>query len=70
MPAFEKKQTDDSQTPQRPHDHRDRETGFLKNAGFEQAQAGLWEKNGVYYGREAARQEARRELRNGGSYLY
>jgi hypothetical protein len=69
MPAFEKKQPDGSQT-QPPHDHRNGEKGLLNAAGFEQAEDGLWEKDGIYYGREAAFQEAWRELRNGGSYLY
>jgi hypothetical protein len=63
MPAFEKKQTYDLQT-QRPHDHQDGEIGFLNTAGFEQAEDGLWEKNGVYYGKEAAFQEAWREQRD------
>jgi hypothetical protein len=69
MPAFEMKQTDESLT-QRPHDHRARERGLLKNAGFEQAQDGLWERNGVYYSQLAAWQQVWREMHSGGSYLY
>ncbi len=61
MLAFEKKQTYDLQT-QQPHDHQDGEKGFLNTAGFERAEDGLlWKKNGVYYGKEAASQQAWRE---------
>jgi hypothetical protein len=39
---------------------REREDAALEAAGFERAGAGLWEKEGVYYGRIAAMQKAAR----------
>ena len=37
---------------------RERDDAALEAAGFERAGAGLWEKEGVYYGRIAAMQKA------------
>ena len=44
--------------------HRYRENGTLLTAGFKRTGHGLlWERDGVYYGREAALQKARQEQR-------
>ena len=41
-----------------------KEDSILGAAGFEPEDGGLWQKNGVLFGREAALQYARRELRD------
>lgn len=64
--AFENKQTANPQM-QLPCVHRYRENDTLLTAGFKRTEnVLLWEKNGVRYGREAALQEALRELREEG----
>ncbi len=64
--AFVNKQTANPQM-QLPCVHRYRENGTLLTAGFKRTEnVLLWEKNGVRYGREAALQEALRELREEG----
>ena len=69
--AFENKQIANSQM-QLPCVHRYRENGTLLTAGFKRTEhVLLWEKNGAYYGREAALQEALRQLREeGGTYRF
>ncbi len=41
---------------------------ILVTAGFEPAEGGLWARNGVRFGRQAALQDARRELRERGGF--
>jgi hypothetical protein len=66
MSSFENEQTDNFQR-QWPHGYLAGENEFLRSAGFKQEQDGLWKKNGVYYGKEAAFQQAWRALREGSS---
>jgi hypothetical protein len=51
---------------------REKEESILLKTSFEPLEDGiLWEKDGVYYGREAALQDALRELRErAGVYLF
>ena len=64
--AFENKQIANSQM-ELPCVHRYRENGILLTGGFKRTENVLWwEKNGIYYGREAALQEALRQLREEG----
>jgi hypothetical protein len=59
MRAFDNGQTASPQV-QQPCVHRYRENGTLLTAGFKRTEHTLlWEKDGVYYGREAALREAR-----------
>jgi hypothetical protein len=43
-----------------------KEDSILRAAGFEPTDGGIWQKNGVLFGREAALQCARHELRDSG----
>ena len=66
MRAFENNQTANPQM-QLPCVHRYLENGTLLTAGFKRTgNVLLWERNGVCYGREAALQEALRQLREEG----
>ena len=63
MRAFKNGQTANPRV-QQPCVHRYRENGALLTAGFKRTGHGLlWERDGVYYGREAALREARQEQR-------